>query len=149
MSINSVSTRDVYDKDINLVILPSGDVVPYTDVYEGKGYRINAKKGDFIPKIFFDSKNSSIIKSLQNGGYLASGTGVPVIEGRNDDGFDIAIEIPFIREGENKGDLDKETEIYKRLMNWYKVSLDEASNYSQEEMDKFEKELNNMAPKVR
>jgi len=149
MSINSVSTRDVYDKDIDLVILPGGDVVPYNDSYEGRGYRINAKKGDFIPKIFFDSKNPEIKKAIMNGGYVASGTGVPVIEGRNDDGFDIAIEIPFIREGENKGDLDINSLIYQRLMNWYKVSLNDAKKFSKEEMDKFEKELNNMAPKVR
>mgnify|MGYP006075152017 FL=1 len=149
MSINSVSTRDVYDKNIDLVILPSGEVVSYNEGLKGTGYRINAKKGDFIPKIFFDSKNPSILKSLQDGGYLASGTGVPVIEGRNDDGFDIAIEIPFIREGENKGDLDRNSLIYKRLMNWYTVSLSDAKKFSQEEMDKFKKELDNMAPKVR
>ncbi len=107
------------------------------------------KKGDFIPKIFFDSKNPSILKSLQDGDYIASGTGVPVIEGRNDDGFDIAIEIPFMREGKNKGDLDKESLIYKSLMNWYKVSLSDSRKYSQEEFDKFVKELDNMAPKVR
>ena len=149
MSINSVSTRDVYDKDIDLVILPGGEVVPYNESYKDKGYRINAKKGDFIPKIFFDSKNPEIKKAIMDGGYVASGTGVPVIEGRNDDGYEIAIEIPFIREGENMGSLNKESEIYKALINWYSSSLNDAKKFSQEEVDKFISELDKMAPKVR
>jgi len=149
MSITSLSTRDVYDKDIDLVVLPGGEVVPYNESYKDKGYRINAKKGDFIPKIFFDSKNPEIKKAIMDGGYIASGTGVPVIEGKNDDGYDVAIEIPFIREGENKGSLDTGSEIYKSLVQWYRVSLSDAKKFSQDELDKFISELDKMAPKVR